>query len=245
LVAAAKFGQIMKRKLSALSGRYLTALRAHLKQHRPASLEPARKLGREAVAIGLETLDVARIHEQAVAALEASGSRDGIIGRTGIFFTEAITPIERTHRAAVKAGVRLNRLNKTLAQRTMNLAASNRSLKQGVARRKAMQATLKKSAAHYKELLKESLAMQKHLQQLTHRILSAQEGKRKKISQELQNEIAQTLLGIHVRLLTLEKRVGCDDKGVQKEIASTQRLVNLSVNSIERFAREYGKHQGT
>src|SRR5206468_10017707 len=70
---------IMKRKLIALSRRYVTALRKHLKQGPRASLQPARGLGRQAVAIGLETLDVARIHEEALATLEASRSRDGII----------------------------------------------------------------------------------------------------------------------------------------------------------------------
>src|SRR5437773_4707053 len=92
----------MKRKLSAMSQQYVTALKKHLKQGPQASLESARGLGRQAVAIGLETLDVARIHERALASLEASSSRDGIIERASIFFTEAITPIERTHQAALK-----------------------------------------------------------------------------------------------------------------------------------------------
>ena len=60
------------------------------------------------MALGLETLDVARIHEGALAALEASRSRDGVIKRAEIFFAEAITPIEETHRAALKTNVRLN-----------------------------------------------------------------------------------------------------------------------------------------
>jgi hypothetical protein len=55
----------MNSKLSALSGRYLAALRKHLKQSPCASFEPARALGRQAVAGGLETLDLARIHQRA------------------------------------------------------------------------------------------------------------------------------------------------------------------------------------
>ena len=103
LMAAGEFGQIMKRKLSRLSRRYASALRKHLTQGPQASLQPARGLGRQAVSLGLETLDVARIHEGALATLEASSSRDGLIKRAEIFFTEAITPIEKTHRAALKA----------------------------------------------------------------------------------------------------------------------------------------------
>jgi signal transduction histidine kinase len=91
--------------------------------------------------------------------------------------------------------------------------------------------------------LKESLALQKHLQRLTHRILSAQEKKRKKISQDLQNEIAQTLLGINVRLLTLKKLNAVNGKDLKKEIVNTQRLVDMSVKTIDRFARELDSHQ--
>ena len=235
----------MKRKLNTLSRRYVAALRKHLKQGPQASLQPALRLGRQAAAIGLETLDMARIHEGALATLEASSSRDGIIKRAGIFFAEAITPIEQTHRAALKANARLSQLNNTLGRRTVNLAASNRSLKQGIVRRKAVEQALKKSAGHYARLLKKSRRLQQYLQHLTHQILSAQEDKRKKISRELHDEIAQTLLGINVRLLTLKKAAAVNTGGLKKEIASTQRLVKQSVKTMNRFAREFGKQHDT
>lgn len=232
---AGEFGQIMKRKLSVLSGRYLAALRKHVRQSPRASLNPARRLGRQAVAIGLETLDVARIHERALATLEASGSKDGIIERADIFFTETLSPIEETHRAALKASARLNRQNKKLGRRTEDLAASNRSLQQGIARRKTAEAALKNSGEHYKTLLEESQALQKHLQHLAHRILSGQEDKRKKISHDLQDEIAQTLLGINVRLLTLKREAAVNAQGFKKELANTQRLVDNSIRRIKRY----------
>jgi len=231
----------MKRKLSRLSRRYTLALRKHLEQGPQASLQPARGLGRQAVSLGLETLDVARIHEGALATLEASSSRDGIIKRAEIFFTEAITPIEKTHQAALQTNVRLGQLNKTLGRRTMDLAASNLSLKQGIVRRKTVEQALKKSGEGSKKLLEESRRLQKHLQHLTHQILTAQEDKRKKISHDLQDEIAQTLLGINVRLLTLKKEAAVSARGFKKEIASTQRLVDKAGKSIKRFAREIGK----
>ena len=78
------------------------------------------------------------------------------------------------------------------------------------------------------------------MQRLTHQILSAQENKRRKISRDLHDEIVQTLLGIHVRLLTLKKEAAIDAGGLKKEIVSTQRLVDKSVKSIKRFAREFG-----
>jgi signal transduction histidine kinase len=104
---------------------------------------------------------------------------------------------------------------------------------------------LKKSVEHSRKLLKESRDLQKHLQRLTHQILSAQENKRKRISRDLHDEIAQTLLGINVRLLTLKKEAANDASGLKKEIASTQQLVDKSVKSIKRFAREFGIHHKT
>jgi len=191
--------------------------------------------------MGLETLDVAKIHERALAAMEASSSSDGIIKRAELFFKEAITPIEKIHHAALSAGIRLDRLDKELVRRNLDLAVSNRSLKQSIVRRRKVEEALKKSGGHSRKLLEESRRLQKHLQKLAHQILTAQENKRKTISRDLQDEIAQTLLGINVRLLSLKKEAALNAEGFNKEIASTQRLVDQSVKSIKRFAREFGK----
>lgn len=232
----------MKRKLTALSERYLRELKKHLGQGPQAGFRSAQGLGRKAVTIGLDTLDVAKIHERALAAMEASSSSDGLIKRAELFFKEAITPIEKIHRAALSAGIRLDQLDKELVRRNLDLAASNRSLKQSVVRRRKVEEALKKRAGHSQKLLEESHRLQKHLQKLTHQLLTTQENKRKKISHDLQDEIAQTLLGINARLLSLKKEAALNAEGFNKEIASTQRLVDQSVKSIKRFAREFGKH---
>ncbi len=224
-----------------LSGRYTTALRKHLKQGPRANLQPALGLGRRAVALGLETLDLARIHERAVATLELSGSKNGFIKRAEIFFTEAIVPIVETHRAARQSKIDLSRLNGTLSLRTVELAATNRQLQRGIVRRKRVEAALKKSGEHYSKLLKDSLQLQEGLRQLTHQVLAAQEDERKKISIELQDEIAQTLLGINVRLVSLKQEARSNTRGLRNEIASAQRLVAKSAQSVRRAAREYGR----
>ena len=119
----------MKRKLKALSQRYQAALRQHLLQGPRASQQPALALGRHATALDLETLDVARMHEAALATMEASRGRAALLKQAGMFFAEAITPIEQTHQAALKSDVRLRQLRQTLSQRTLDLAASTQSLK--------------------------------------------------------------------------------------------------------------------
>ena len=106
----------------------------------------------------------------------------GCIKRAEIFFTEAITPIVETHRAARQSKIELNRLNETLDRRTAELAATNRQLQRGIVRRKSVEAALKKSGEHYAKLLKDSLQLQEGLRQLTHQVLAAQEDERKKIS---------------------------------------------------------------
>jgi signal transduction histidine kinase len=102
------------------------------------------------------------------------------------------------------------------------------------------EAALKKSGKRSAKLLRESHHLQKHLQRLTHQILSAQENERRKISHDLHDEVAQTLLGINVRLLTLRKGAAACRKDLAKDIASTQRLVEKSVKAINRFAHVFG-----
>jgi signal transduction histidine kinase len=231
----------MKQKSTGLSRRYETALRKHLKAGSRASLQPALGLGRRAVVLGLETLELARMHERAVTTLELSSSKNGFLKRAEIFFTEAIIPIVETHRAARQSKIQLSQLNETLGRRTAELAVTHLQLQRGIVRRKSVEAALKISGEHYAKLLKDSLQLQEGLRQLTHQVLAAQENERKKISRELQDEIAQTLLGINVRLLNLKQEARTNTKGLKNEIASTQRLVVKSAKSVRRVAREFGK----
>src|ERR1043165_7638435 len=105
----------MSRKATNLSRQYQAALRKHLKRSRPASLQPAKGLGRQAMSIGLETLDLAKIHEHALVKLVlpdcSPGTRGAMVRRAGTFFAEVITPIERTHRIAQESNVHMDRLN--------------------------------------------------------------------------------------------------------------------------------------
>jgi signal transduction histidine kinase len=231
----------MKKKLTGLSQQYLSALRKHLQQGSRANLQPALRLGRRAVVLRLETLELARLHEQAVADLHLSSGQNGLDKRAKAFFAEAITPIVETHRAAQQSKIELKRLGETLNRRTLELAATNRQLQRGVQRRKGVEAALKSSGENYARLLRQSLQSQKDLRLLTHRVLASQEEDRKKISLELQNEIAQTLLGIKVRLLSLKLEARHNTTGLKKEIASTQRLVLKSARSVRRVAREFRK----
>ncbi len=231
---------IMKRKLTRLSRSYAAALREHLKQGPQASLQPARGLGRQAVSLGLETLDLVRIHAGALITAATSASRAGT-RQAKAFFSEALSAVEQTHRAALHTQARLNQANRTLDRRTADLALSTRSLKQSVVCRKSAEQALKTSSEHSQKLLQESRRLQQHLRELAQQLLAAQENERTKMSHDLQDEIAQTLLGINVRLLTMKKMVEHKEQGLNGEVAITERLVESSVQSVKRFAREFRK----
>jgi hypothetical protein len=59
------------------------------------------------------------------------------------------------------------------------------------------------------------------------------------------DEIAQTRLGLNVRLLRLKPAARRKAKGLKNEIASTQRLVVKSATLGRRLARELDNHRPT
>jgi signal transduction histidine kinase len=237
----------MNVKLARLSRRYQAALREYVRHgpraglHRRSQVKAVslpRELGGQALAAGLNTLDLVRIHERALVVLDLVNSRDGILKRSQDFFAKAITPIEETHRAAQEAKVHLDQLNQTLHQRTAELASTNLHLKKEIARRRSIEQSLKKSKQHYGHLLAQAGQLHEQLRRLSRQILSAQEEERKKISRELHDVIAQTLTGINVQLARLKTDAAVDAKSLEKNISSTQLLVEKSVNIVHQFARE-------
>ncbi|MCX7010339.1 MAG: histidine kinase [Kiritimatiellaeota bacterium] len=236
----------MNAKQNHWSRLYQTALSKHLKK---VNLRPALELGCQAATLGLETLDVARIHEQILVKLVAPGgsirSRQKAISRAERFFAEAIVPIEKTHSAALQTDVRVQQLSQTLRRRTVESSASTRHLEQGIVRRQAAETALTVSGKHRLKLLQEARALQQRLLVQTRKMLAAQETERQKNSHQLHDEIAQILLAIHVRLLTLKTSSQANTENLKKEIAETQRLVKQSAMTIQRLAHEHGAHHAT
>jgi signal transduction histidine kinase len=118
------------------------------------------------------------------------------------------------------------------------LAVANRELRREIDRRQAVEESLRKSEQHYSRLLKHSRHMQDQLRLLSRQVLSMQEEERKKISRELHDVIAQTLTGINVRLAALKQQATSNTRGLERSIARTQRLVQQSVDIVNRFARK-------
>lgn len=231
-----------ERKSSLFARRYQTGLRRYLAHGSAATLAPAAGLGRAAAALGVETLDLAPIHERAlldqVLALDTATARDALVKRAGLFFAAAILPLEEKHRTALKANARLRQLNRALSQRTQELSASNRELKKEIAKRMVVEQSLRQSEAHATQVLGRSRQLQEQLRLLSRHVLSSQEEERKRISRELHDVIAEMLTGINVRLATLKLEAATHANGLGRKIAGTQRLIEASVSIVHRFARE-------
>lgn len=236
----------MKQERIGLSRRYMKALRQHLKSGGPANPSLACRLGRDAVALCLTTLELARIHERAFVALKrvsGKSSQSELRQRAGTFFDEVNSPIEITHRATCIAKGRASQLQESLGECTRELSATHRQLQQGLGVRKEMVETVGKGGQDHDFRLAESLQLQNRLRQLTHRVIAAQEDERAKISHELQDQIAQTLLGINVRLLSLKQAARTNTQGLKNEIARVQRLVVRSAKFVRQFARKLDRSQ--
>ena len=224
------------------SRHYRAALLGYLGQSSGARLLSAQGMGKEALDAGLQTLELAKLHEHLLVTGVlpgcSAGERTALIKRAGTFFAVAITPLEKTQERSRAETAQLKKIVETLSQRTVELAASNLELSLEITQRKSAEAALKKSEHHYSQLLEKSERLQEQLRRLSRQVLSAQEEERKEISRELHDVIAQTLTGINVRLAALKKEAGVNTKGLDRNIARTQRLVEKSVDIVHRFARE-------
>jgi len=237
----------MKTTVSDISRRYAAALKRHLKQSPGSNARAAHDLGLLAVAIGVETLDLARIHETAIVELlgkaHSVAGRAEMISRAEQFFAEAITPIEKTHRAAVEADGRVSRLHQTLRTRTAQSGAAARGVKRCVAQRQAAERALARSRTRLTGLLDESRRLEQRLRHLTHKILATQEENRQTISSQLRDEIAQALVAINLRILAMGKCGWSATETLKEEIATTQRLMRQSLETIHRFGQKIGQPQ--
>ncbi len=226
--------------------RYGAALRRHVRQQprAPASLRGAKLLGSVALALGLDTEALARVHDRALADLApapgGSGGRKGE-GQTtpaGRFFLAALSPLERTHHAALVAAQQARQLKVRLRLRTTALAGVRLRMRRELARQRKDKATLKQGAHQYSLLLARTRRMQKESRRLAHQVLLAQEEERKEISRGLHDEVAQILVGINVQLAALKVAAALNSRNLQHRITLAQRLVERSVQVVHRYARE-------
>ena len=151
----------------------------------------------------------------------------------------AVGPVGARRWCRVAFGDVTDRKKAEEAQRRLeDLANTNLGLNREIVRRQTVEHTLKQSEQHQRLLVKQSHHMQGQLRHLSHQILQAQEEERLRISRDLHDEIAQTLVGINVQLAALTQEAAGGPKGLQQKIAGAQQMVEKSVEKVHQFARK-------
>ena len=126
----------------------------------------------------------------------------------------------------------------SVPERADALARSNAELKKEVERCLAVEASPRQREAELRSLHEHSHEMGEELRLLTHRLVQAQEDERKRISRELHDDIAQTLVGIQVQLQVLISAEPASFDELKSRIARTQELVVASIDRVQAFARD-------
>jgi PAS domain S-box-containing protein len=126
----------------------------------------------------------------------------------------------------------------TVRKLAEDMSLKNVKLNLEITRRKLIEQDLRANRKEQSRLLRQSRLQQKQLRDLSHRILHAQEEERKRISRELHDVIAQTLVGINVHLSVLDQGKAASPKSFLQQISKTRLLVEKAVKIVHDFARE-------
>ncbi len=165
-----------------------------------------------------DDLGVTQAYEWQIRRITLPAGAHGVV----CFFTD-ITERKRTEAAQRRVAV---------------LGASNRKLEAEILRRQAVETGLQQIQRDLRAALDEARQLQTRLRNLSHQLLRAQEDERKRISRELHDDIVQTLVGISAHLQSLTHTGAVDPAALRRRIGGTRRVVEKSIHSMHRFARE-------
>jgi signal transduction histidine kinase len=125
------------------------------------------------------------------------------------------------------------------AQRRLDaMTSTNLKLRLEIDRRQLLEADLRASRQEQGKLLKQSRLQQRQLRDLSRGVLQAQEEERKRISRELHDVVAQSLVGVNVHLASLTRGIGDDPSSLRDQISRTNLLIEKALNIVHVFARE-------
>jgi signal transduction histidine kinase len=211
----------MNSQVAEVSRRYAGVLHRYLERQQETMLQQAYEVGRKAIAEGLGVLDMARIHQQALASCVlpalSPGRRTRALKAAETFFMEMLSPFEATHRGFHQANQRLHQLNSALEARN---------------------AELRQSREHYRVLFNQASVMQENLRNLSNQILHVQEEERKRISRELHDEVGQALTAINTHLTMVQRNGATEAASLKKRLGDIQGLLAQTMETVHRFARE-------
>jgi signal transduction histidine kinase len=197
-------------------------------------LQAAHELGCIALHSGMGVFDMARLHQEILAkAMICHGNRKAVAQQARAaetFLLDALSPFEAARRGIPEAYVRLGQLTETLEQR-------NKALAEIAARQHPIEKALRTSQKRCLRLFQEARSMKKDIRQHPAKLCVAREEERKRISRELHDEIGQVIAAVSVGLEMLKKQAS-HDQSFQRQVATTQTLLEQSMASVHRFAQE-------
>ena len=229
---------LVKRKLTIVAQAYLSALREYLLLGSRVSLQPALELGCRAFVLGLQPSELSGMHHRALAKLKLPAGAAISVKRAGRFLKDALIPLVKLNHTGCQGKERIKHLNRSLNQKTAQLNTTKSQLQEGIAKREILEMELSIKTNLLGTLLRESLELQDGLRKLTHGAFTAQEKERRRLSRELRNNIAQTLLGLNVRLINLKHEAKHKVHALKHRITATQRVVAGSVKTMRQLARK-------
>ena len=112
----------------------------------------------------------------------------------------------------------------------------NEKLQQEILQRRAVEKSLRTGEQHLKHLLEQSQALRTQLQQLSHKVLTAQEEERKNLSRELHDVVSQALTSINLALGNLQTEAKLKPEEVSQTITETRALIEDSIEQVHQFA---------
>ena len=217
---------------------YTKALQGHLIQGSTPQLEIG-ELASQARASGVTTLEIAKLHEDIllsdVLADVPARSRPALIRRAADFFAAITTPEKPVANGKGKTPPHA-RVIAALSRRILELATAKKRLTTEIARRKALTQSLKASETQYAKSFQQAEYLKERLQALSRQILTMQEEERKKISRDLHDVVAQSLMSINVRLATLKRQTGLNARDFNRTISATEKLLEKAAHIVHRFA---------
>src|SRR5262249_29256259 len=115
----------MSKRLSKLAKRYAVGLQKYLAYEQEAVLQQAYDFGRQALALRVGILDLARIHlkslEKSLWLMLTPHQRSRALKAAEAFFLQCLSPFEATHRGFRETNRQLQQLIKTLEKRNHEL----------------------------------------------------------------------------------------------------------------------------
>jgi signal transduction histidine kinase len=199
------------------SQRYRAALKIYLAAKGGAGDALAGEIAALAGIRGVRILDFAKFHELCMAAEilpgVASARVPGLIRRAAGFFAAVATSVSPASGLGNAPGNRA-KVVEALSRRGVELARANRAQAIQLTSCRAAEVASRANQSAFAKSLKDSELLKAQLRGLSRQILSAQEDERKIISRELHDVIAQTLIGINLRLATLKKEAEINTKSL-------------------------------